>query len=87
MTLPDINTPDGRRAWAFIALVGDAMVSTAFLIVYTVMLRDKAGFVFWLAMCAELNAVISLTGLSALLVKRSYKVSRDSLEISDGDEP
>jgi apolipoprotein N-acyltransferase len=85
--IPSIETPEGRRGWALIALVGGAMTFTLFAAVAVWMLRSSAGFIFWLALAAHLHVLVCLTGLSALLVKRSYKVSRDSIEINDGSEP
>lgn len=86
MNLPPIETPGGRKSWAFLALVGGAMVFTVFAAVSVWMLRDKAGFIFWLALAAHVHIIVCLTGLSALLVRRSYKVSRDAIEIDDGGE-
>lgn len=86
MKFPSIETADGRRAYAFLALLGGAVVSTALTIWFIILLRHSAGFVFWLAIASELNTIICLTGMSALLVRRSYSISRDKLEINDRGE-
>lgn len=83
MILPDLSTPDGRRAGAFLALVGGAMVNTLLAVLFIYLLRDKAGFLFWLALCHQALTLVCLTGLSALLVKRSIKLTRDGAELTD----
>jgi hypothetical protein len=86
MTMPDLNTPDGRRAGAFLALLGGAIVNTVFAAVFIYLLRDKAGFLFWLALCHQALTLVCLTGLSALLVKRSIKITREGAEFNDQAE-
>lgn len=38
---------------------------------------------FWMAIAAHVQILVGLTGLIALFVKRSFKVGRDGVEISD----
>jgi hypothetical protein len=86
MRLPPITTPDGRRAWAFAAIVGGAIVMTIFAGYGVYLVRESKGMILWLALAAHGQIVICLTGLIALFVKRSVKVSKDSIEISDQGE-
>ena len=86
MTLPDISTVGGRKAWTFLALVGAAMVFTAFAGAGVWIVRDSPGLSFWLALAAHAQIVIVLTGLAALLVRRSVKATRDGVEIIDLSE-
>lgn len=86
MKLPTIMTPDGRRAWAFAALVGGAMTFTVFAAFGVWRLRDVAGFTFWLALAAHAQVFVVLTGLAALLVKRTVSVGRDGVSIDDKGE-
>lgn len=85
MNLPDISTPGGRKAWAFLALVGGAMTMTAFAAVGVWLVRNSTGLSFWLAVLAHAQVFVVLTGLAALLVKRSVKITRDGAEITDLD--
>lgn len=80
---PPLASADGRRAWALLALVGGSAVMTLVVVWSIWLIRDQAGFVFWLALAAHLHILLALTGLSALLVKRSIYVSRDRIEIND----
>jgi hypothetical protein len=86
MNLPDISSPGGRKAWAFLAMVGGAMVFTLFAAVGVWLVRNSIGLSFWLAVLAHAQVFVVLTGLAALLVKRSVKISRDSVEIDDKGE-
>lgn len=88
MKLPSIETPDGRRAWAFAAIVGGCITMTLFAAIGVYLVRGSAGLSFWLAVAAHGQIAIGMTGLLALFVRRSVKVSRDGLEIDDkGDTP
>ena len=78
-----ILTPDGRRAFAFVAIVGGCVTFTLFAAVGVYLLRDDAEKAFWLALAAHAQILVGMTALSALLVKRTLKVGRDGVEISD----
>lgn len=81
--IPDLTTPDGRRAWAFLAILGGCMTFTVFAAVGVYLVRNVAGFSFWLALAAHGQALVGMTALSALLVKRTVRAGRDGVEISD----
>lgn len=83
MKLPTILTPDGRRAWAFAALVGGAMTFTLFAAFGVWQLRNLPAFTFWLALAAHGQVFVVLTALAALLVKRTIRVGRDGVEATD----
>lgn len=85
MNLPDISSPGGRKAYAFLAMVGGAMVFTVFAAVGVWIVRNSQGLSFWLAILAHAQVFVVLTGLAALLVKRSVKITRDGAEITDLD--
>ncbi|TCM21466.1 hypothetical protein EDF56_101130 [Novosphingobium sp. PhB165] len=78
-----ITTPDGRRAWAFIAIVGGCIVFTAFAAVGVYLSRTVPDHVFFLALAAHVQVLVGTTGLAALLVKRTIRAGRDGIEISD----
>lgn len=78
-------TPDGRRAWAFIALVGGCMVFTVFAGVGVYLVRTHLDYAFYLALAAHVQVLIGLTGIGALLIRRTIRVGKDGLDISDQD--
>lgn len=84
MTLPDITTPDGRRAWAFAAIVGGAMVFSLFIWIALWMLRDHEGFVFYLAIAAHVQVFVGMTALGFAMGRRlQASISRDGVTIDD----
>ncbi len=87
MTLPTLLTPDGRRAWAFAAILGGSAVMTVYAAVVLYLVRNVAGLAFWLGMAAMAIIFTAITGLIALFVKRTVKAGRDGIEISDQGEP
>jgi hypothetical protein len=84
--LPPILTPDGRRAWAFLALLGGSIVMTVFAAIGVYIVRKDSGLSFWLAMAAHVQIIVGMTGFGALLYKRTIKAGRDGVEISDQAE-
>ena len=84
MRLPPIITPDGRRAWSLLALWGAAVVFTIFAAVGVYLTRNQPDHAFWLAICAQVQVFAVISGMGGLLIKRSYKVGTDGLEITDG---
>ena len=84
MRWPDIGTPDGRRAWAFAAIVGGAMVFSLFIWVALWVLRNHEGFVFYLAIAAHVQVFVGMTALGFAMGRRlQASISRDGVEISD----
>jgi zinc transporter ZupT len=79
----NINTADGRRAAAFIAILGGCIVMTVFAAIGVYLVSGNAALSFWLAIAAHAQILIGMTGLIALFVKRSFKVTRDGVEITD----
>lgn len=85
MNLPTLLTSDGRKAWAFLAILGGSMVMTLFAWVVLYIVRDSNGLSFWLGMAAMAIIFTCLTGLIALFVKRTISVSRDGVSVTDSD--
>jgi hypothetical protein len=84
MKLPDIMTPDGRRAWAFLAILGGCMVFTGIIIWSVWMIRDFAGFVFWLALAAHVQVLVGMTALGWQMGRRLMaSAGRDGVTIND----
>lgn len=85
MKLPPIMTPDGRRAWAFAAIVGGCVIFTVFAAIGVYLVSGHAAYAFYLALAAHFQILVGMTALGALLVKRTIKAGRDGIEISDDD--
>lgn len=79
----NLETPDGRRAAAFAAILGGCVVMTLFAAVGVYLVRGDTSLSFWLAIAAHVQILVGMTGLIALFVKRSIKLSRDGVDISD----
>lgn len=74
---------DGRRAGAFVALLGAAMVFTVYASVVLFLVRNATGLAFWLGIAAHLQLAIITTGFIALFVKRTLSVSKDGITVND----
>lgn len=84
MIIPNIMTPDGRRAWAFAAIVGGAMVFSAFIWIALYMVRGHAGFVFYLALAAHVQVLVGMTALGWALGRRLVaSAGKDGVTIND----
>jgi len=79
----NLLTPDGRRAGAFLAVLGGAITMTVYVSVVLYLVRSRLDYVFWLGLAAHFHILVGLTGLLALLVKRSIKATREGIEITD----
>lgn len=85
MTFPDISTHDGRRALAFLAVLGGCMVQTVYIMAITYLLRNHAGFLFWLAMAANVLLFVGMTALGWQMGRRLVaSATRDGVSIDDG---
>lgn len=83
MENPMLN-PDGRRAAAFLAIVGGCMVFTALIIWSVWLLRAHAGFVFYLALAAHVQVLVGMTALGWAMGRRLLaSASRDGVTIHD----
>jgi hypothetical protein len=86
--LPSILNSDGRKAYAFLAVLGGCVVMTAFAAVGVYLVRGDVQSSFWLALAAHAQIALGLSVFGAQFVKRSIKAGRDGIEISDhGHEP
>jgi hypothetical protein len=85
MTFPDISTHDGRRALAFLAVMGGAMVFTLFAAVGLYLLRDHPDFTFYLAIAAHVQVLVGMTALGWQMGRRlTASATRDGVSIDDG---
>ncbi|MGL5446594.1 MAG: hypothetical protein ACRDBL_04720 [Rhabdaerophilum sp.] len=77
-------TPDGRRAWAFIALFGSALVFTAFIAWGLWHLRDQVDETFWLAVLAHVQLFAVILSFTWVLGRRMlFNLTRDGATIDD----
>ncbi len=83
MKFPALTTPDGRKAFAFAAIMGGCVVMTLFAAVGVYLVRGDTQLSFYLALAAHAQILIGMTALAAQFVKRSIKAGRDGIEISD----
>lgn len=84
---PSLDTPDGRRAWAFLAVFGGCITMTVFAAVGVYLVSGNATYSFWLAMAAHAQIMLGLGVFGAQFVKRTVKVGKDGVEISDTEIP
>jgi hypothetical protein len=82
----DAIASDRRRNWGLILLAGGGMAMTLYAIGALTILYLRNGpldYVFYLGLAALALVGIVLTGFSALLVKRTFRLGRDGVEYSD----
>lgn len=82
----NLETPDGRRAAAFAAILGGCVVMTLFAAAGVYLVSGNVALSFWLAIAAHAQILIGMTGLIALFIKRSIRLNRDGVGISDNGE-
>lgn len=86
MKFPDISSHDGRRAWAFMAVVGGCMVFTAMAIFGVWVLRSYPEYTFGLALAAHVQAFLGMGALGWAMGRRmTSSVSKDGASFDDRD--
>lgn len=84
MRPPAIDTVDGRKVWAFLAIVGGCIVMTVLVAFAVWFLREKPGFTFWLAIAAHAQILVGMSALGWTLGRRAkIFVTRDQVELND----
>lgn len=81
--IPDMLDHNGRRAWAFLALLGGCIVMTIFAAVGVYLVSGNAKYSLYLALAAHAQVFVGLSGLTALLVRRSVKITKSGAEVED----
>lgn len=82
----DPTRSDRRRDWGLILLAGGGMAMTAYAAVSLWMLYDRGApleYLFWSNIAALGLVGIVLTGFTGLLIKRTFRISRDGIEYTD----
>lgn len=80
------HTSDMRRNWGLALLSGGGMAMTAFSAVALWMLYDRhapASYLLYMGLGSLTLVGIVLTGFSALLVKRTFRIGKDGVEYND----
>lgn len=86
MKLPPIDTHDGRRAFAFLAILGGCVVMTLFAAVGVYIVRGNAGLSFWLAMAAHGQILVGMTAMGWQMGRRvQFDASKDGIKIKDSN--
>lgn len=81
---PPLDTHDGQRAWAFLAIWGGTVTFTLFAALGVWLVSDRPGFSFWLALAAHGQVLVGMTALGWAMGRRvNIEASRDGIEISD----
>lgn len=75
--------PDGRRALAFLALLGASGVMTSMVSFVLWMVRGNATYVFYLGLAAHAQLAICITGFMALFVKRHVEIGKQGVKLKD----
>lgn len=84
MKLPTIMSADGRRAWAFAAIVGGCVTFTVFAAVGVYLVRKDALLAFYLALAAHVQILVGMTALGWTMGRRMIlSAGKDGLTASD----
>lgn len=85
---PSIMSADGRRAWAFAAIVGGCVVFTGFAAVAVWQLRDQPFYLLVLGLAAHVQILVGMTALGWTLGRRlQLDVNKRGAKMSDADLP
>jgi hypothetical protein len=69
-----LHDADGRRAWAFLVLLGASGVMTGFAALALLFVREDKTWTFWLGIAAHAQIALCLTGFTAMFIKRDVTV-------------
>jgi hypothetical protein len=84
MNLPPIETHDGRRAWAFIAIWGGCVTFTIFAAVTVWLVAGNALYSFYLGLAAHVQVLVGMTALGWAMGRRvRAEVGKDGAKIDD----
>jgi hypothetical protein len=85
MKLPPVDTHDGRRAFAFFAILGGCVVMTLFAAAGVYLVKGDVKLSFWLAIAAHVQILVGMTAMGWAMGRRMLaEVGRDGVKINDG---
>lgn len=86
MMLPPIDTHDGRRAFAFLAIFGGCIVFTVFAAVGVWLVSGNALYSLYLALAAHAQVLVGMTALGWAMGRRvQIKGGKDGVEVNDSE--
>lgn len=84
MNFPSIETPEGRRAFAFFAILGGCIVMTVFAAVGVYLVSGDVKLSFWLAIAAHVQILVGMTALGWAMGRRmQVSAGKDGVQIDD----
>ena len=88
MKLPPIETHDGRRSFAFLAILGGCVVMSLFAAVGVYLVSGDVKLSFWLAIAAHVQILVGMTALGWAMGRRmQVSAGKDGVQIDDrGDQ-
>jgi len=87
MKLPPVDTHDGRRAFAFFAILGGCVVMTLFAAAGVYLVSGDTKLSFWLAIAAHIQILVGMTAMGWAMGRRvQIDVSKDGAKLNDQGE-
>ncbi len=84
MKLPPVDTHDGRRAFAFFAILGGCVVMTLFAAAGVYLVSGDTKLSFWLAIAAHIQILVGMTAMGWAMGRRlQIDVSKDGAKLND----
>ncbi len=84
MKLPPIDTHDGRRGLAFLAILGGCVVMTVFAAVGVWLVSGNALYSLYLALAAHVQVLVGMTALGWAMGRRiQAEAGKDGVKIND----
>lgn len=82
--IPPLDTHDGRRGLAFLAILGGCVVMTVFAAVGVWLVSGNALYSLYLALAAHVQILVGMTALGWAMGRRvQFKGGRDGVEVND----
>jgi len=84
--IPPIETHDGRRAWAFIAIWGGCVVFTIFAAVAVWLVSGNALYSLYLGLAAHAQVLVGMTAIGWALGRRvKFDAGKDGVKLDDSE--
>jgi hypothetical protein len=84
--IPPIETHDGRRAWAFIAIWGGCVVFTIFAAVAVWLVSGNALYSLYLGLAAHVQVLVGMTAIGWALGRRvKFDAGKDGVKLDDSE--